>query len=379
MNRCERRNCLIFAILGALLCLSLAVVAGIFYNLPAQAEATFGPPSASLDPIRHFLYSALLLWQADDLTQPADPAGEARSFHVEIGESAPSVIGRLWEERFINNPGAFRTYLTYAGFDTTLQAGNYKLSAAMTPLEIARALQDATPSEVTFPILPGWRAEEIAASLPTSGLDISEDAFLAAVHRRYADYSFTSELPSPPTVEGFLFPGEYVVERDITARQFVRMCLDRFEAQVDDSLRQGFARQNFNIFEAVTLASIVEREAIVQEEMPLIASVFINRLGKGMKLDSDPTVQYAIGYNEVKSTWWTNPLSLQDLEFDSPYNTYRNAGLPPGPIANPSLEALQAIAFPARTPYFYFRAGCENTSRHLFAETFEEHLANECK
>jgi UPF0755 protein len=130
--------------------------------------------------------------------------------------------------------------------------------------------------------------------------------------------------------------------------------------------------------QAVTLASIVQREAVIQDEMPMIASVFLNRLAVNMKLDSDPTVQYALGYQNGRGGWWTNPLSLADLQIDSPYNTYIYTGLPPGPIANPSLEALQYVAQPAQTPYFYFRAACDGSGRHNFAITFNEHLNNAC-
>ena len=112
--------------------------------------------------------------------------------------------------------------------------------------------------------------------------------------------------------------------------------------------------------------------------MPLIASVFINRLNAGLKLDSDPTVQYALGYNSEDKSWWTNPLSLTDLKIDSPYNTYLYAGLPPGPIASPDLSALRAVAFPAQTPYYYFRAACDGSGKHEFSETFQEHLSKEC-
>jgi UPF0755 protein len=143
-------------------------------------------------------------------------------------------------------------------------------------------------------------------------------------------------------------------------------------------MRTGFQRQGLNVYRAVILASIVSREAIIEDEMPMIASVFYNRLASGGKLDSDPTVQYALGYNQEQKTWWTNPLSLADLEIDSRYNTYKYPGLPPGPIANPGLEALKAVAFPAQTPYYYFRAACDGSGRHLFAETFEEHLGNAC-
>jgi UPF0755 protein len=113
--------------------------------------------------------------------------------------------------------------------------------------------------------------------------------------------------------------------------------------------------------------------------MPAIASVFHNRLSAGMKLDTDPTVQYAIGWNSSQDTWWTNPLSSTDLQVDSPFNTYLVPGLPPAPISNPSLAALRAVAFPTDTPFYYFRARCDGSGLHSFAETFEEHVNNGCE
>jgi UPF0755 protein len=151
-----------------------------------------------------------------------------------------------------------------------------------------------------------------------------------------------------------------------------------FALHVTADLRDGFAAQGLSIPRAVTLASMVQREAMLAEEQPLIASVFFNRLSIGMKLDSDPTVQYALGYNAFQGTWWTNPLSLDDLQYDSPYNTYIYTDLPPAPIANPSLSALRAVAYPAQTPYYYFRALCDGSGLHTFAQTFEEHLQNDC-
>jgi len=248
----------------------------------------------------------------------------------------------------------------------------------MTPLEIAHKLQDATPTEVTFHILPGWRLDEIAAALPTSGLNITPDEFLKIVASPPQNFAALYELPSNASLEGFLLPDEYKLSREITAQEFITTILGNFEAKISNDLLQGFENQGLNLYQAVTLASIVQREAIVQDEMPLIASVFINRLNTGLKLDSDPTVQYALGYNAEKKTWWTNPLSLTDLKIDSPYNTYRYPGLPPGPIANPDLSALRAVAFPAKTPYYYFRAACDGSGKHEFSETFQEHLSKEC-
>jgi UPF0755 protein len=179
-------------------------------------------------------------------------------------------------------------------------------------------------------------------------------------------------------MEGFFFPDSYILPRSTTVDQLLETIARNFTLHISDDMRAGFAAQGLDVYQAVTLASIVERESIQDSEQALIASVFINRLNVGMTLGSDPTVQYALGYNSVQNTWWTNPLSLDDLKFDSPYNTYVYAGLPPAPIANPSLEALQAVVFPEVSSYYYFQAKCDNSGYHTFAETFEEHLANGC-
>jgi UPF0755 protein len=180
-------------------------------------------------------------------------------------------------------------------------------------------------------------------------------------------------------MEGFFFPDSYILPRTTTADQLLDTIARNFAFHISDDMRAGFAAQGLDLYQAVTLASIVERESVHDDELALIASVFINRLNVGMTLGSDPTVQYALGYNAIEQTWWTNPLSLDDLKFDSPYNTYIYAGLPPGPIASPSLEALQAVAFPVASSYYYFQAKCDGSGYHTFAVTFEEHLANGCQ
>ena len=239
-------------------------------------------------------------------------------------------------------------------------------------------MQDATPTVIPYHVLAGWRLEEIAANLPFSGLDIDPQDFLKAASQPPAESSLSQFIPPSTNVEGFLFPGDYQVRRSTSAEDFVLILLQTFDEQVTGELRQGFERQGLSLFQAVTLASIVERETIIDDEMPMIASVFYNRLASSLKLDTDPSVQYAVGYNPTQKTWWTNPLSRADLQIDSPYNTYLYPGLPPGPIANPGLAALHAVAFPAQTPYYYFRAACDNSGRHNFSETYQEHLQNGC-
>ena len=217
--------------------------------------------------------------------------------------------------------------------------------------------------------------QEIAASLSTSGLAITPEAFLAAASAPANPPDF---LPAGASAEGFLSPASYTLPRTTSAAQLVFLLLQDFSSRLTPELRDGFAGHGLSVYQAVTLASIIQREAVHDEEMPMIASVLYNRLAINMPLQTDPTIQYALGYNVAQGTWWTNPLSLDDLKVDSPYNTYVHAGLPPGPISNPGLAALQAVAFPAQSRYYYFQARCDGSRLHNFAETFEQHQQNNC-
>ncbi|HVN54319.1 MAG TPA: endolytic transglycosylase MltG [Anaerolineaceae bacterium] len=363
------------AVLG---CGILAVLAWGYLSIPKIVADRFGPPSPTLGKVEQITLGLKLLYQQESLLKPVSMGDGKQTFHVDLGESVGSICYRLETSGLIPDADAFRTYLVYAGLDTGLQAGEYELSPGMSPVAIAHRLQDSTPEVVTFRILPGWRLEEIAAALPTSGLNITPDEFLNAARQHPTGYSFSQEVPEGQPMEGFFFPDSYRFDRKITVDALFASSFKNFDLKLTDEIRQGFQRQGLSLYQAVTLASIVQKEAVVPEEQPIIASVFFNRLAKGMKLDSDPTVQYALGYNQKTSTWWTNPLSTVDLAVNSAYNTYQNEGLPPGPICNPSLSALQAVAFPAQTPYYYFRASCDGSGKHEFSQTFEEHLQNSC-
>jgi UPF0755 protein len=355
------------------LCICLFLIA---FTIPSQASRIYGPPAAWLTLSQRVQYSAQLLWYDGLLTRPLNAGGVEQTFVIETGESVNSVAVHLQESGLVSDAEAFRAYLIYSGLDTSIQAGEYRLSAAMSAIDIARELQDATFAEVTFVILPGWRAEELAASLPTSGLSIAPDEFLTQTNSPHSEFDF---LAGANSAEGFLFPDSYIFSRNASATDLVNAFIRNFALHLSIDMRNGFAKQGLTVYQAVTLASIVEREAVHDEEKPTIASVYLNRLRINMKLDADPTVQYALGYNTAQGTWWTNPLSLDDLKFDSTYNTYLYLNLPPAPISNPSLKSLQAVAFPAETAYYYFRAKCDGSGYHSFAETFEEQVANGCQ
>ena len=366
------RKTLPILIIVIVLCLCLTLVGT---TIPAQAQRLYGPPAAWLSASQRLQYSAKLLWYDGLLTRPLDENGLEQTFFIEQGESVTSVAARLESVGLIRSGDAFRDYLIYAGLDTSMQAGEYRLTPALSIIDMARELQDATTNEVEFVILPGWRMEEIAASLPTSGLPITPEEFLSLVRAPRTDFDF---LDGATSLEGFLYPDTYVFARNTSVTELVDALVRNFAQRLQPEFYTGFEQQGLTVYQAVIVASIVEREAVRDEEKPLIASVYLNRIRIGMNLEADPTVQYALGLDPVTGAWWKSPLALSDLQYDSPFNTYLYGGLPPAPIANPSLDSLQAVAFPAETAYYFFRAKCDGSGYHAFAQDFQEHLNNAC-
>ena len=367
----NRKSCLPW-LLFILASTGLVVIA---VSLPLAVGRSFGEPSTQLGPWQRLIYSVELVWNTEDLVQPRDPAGSEQLFTVTPGESVSSISNRLEGDNLIRSAGAFRTYLIWTGMDTLIQPGTYRISPAQTGRDIAGMLESATLTQVTFNVFPGWRMEEIAASLPSSGLGISPDTFLTEASLPDSPPDF---LRAGASAEGFLAPGKYILSRTTTADQLVAILLQHFSAGLTPEMQDGFSNEGLTIYQAVILASIVQREAVDQGEMSLIASVFYNRLKIDMPLQSDPTVQYALGYDTAQGTWWTNPLSAADMGFNSPYNTYLYPNLPPGPISSPGLAALEAVANPSQSNYYFFQAKCDGSGLHNFAETFAQHQQNDC-
>lgn len=379
MNKKKHRFRRIFGLIFLILILFLCGVGFNFVTgIPLAAEQLFGPPSAQMNTWQHYTIANRLVQNKEYLLTPVNPGLEPQLFSISLDEPTASIISRLQEDGLIADQGLFRDYLIYTGTDTQLQAGDFYLWAGMPAVEIAQNLLDGTPLYVTVSILPGWRLEEIANSMPTTGLAITPEEFIQAANRRYNALKIMQEVPLGVSLEGLFPPGSYEVERTLDAENLTRFLLEQRDESITREIRGGLEQQGLSLYEGLILASIVQREAVIPEEMPLIASVFLNRLEISMKLETDPTVQYALGYNSAQDSWWTNPLSLVDLEVDSPFNTYRFPGLPPTPIANPSIAALQAVAFPAQSPYYYFRAACDGSGRHNFSETIQEHLDKAC-
>ncbi|MCA9973854.1 MAG: endolytic transglycosylase MltG [Anaerolineales bacterium] len=363
---------------------SCALAALVLLNRYQQAQAgALAGANPALNVLERLYLQRYLAGREAELQQPAGSAAAAARFEVTPGETADTIAANLAAAGLLDDTTLFLNYLRYYGLDSQLEAGSFTLAPQLTIPELAQTLTAAYAQDVALRFLEGWRLEEMARYLAqTQPAAIDADAFLAIVRREapfdLAAYSFLASLPPDATLEGFLFPDTYRVPQDADAAFLVDAMLRNFDARVDPAMRQQIGGQGLSLREAVTLASIVEREAVVAEERPLIAGVFYNRLAAGMKLEADPTTQYALGYQAASDSWWKSPLSLDDLRVDSSYNTYVAAGLPPGPIANPGLGSLQAVANPAVTDYLFFVVDCTAPTPgiHAFSPTFEEHLAN---
>ncbi len=252
----------------------------------------------------------------------------------------------------------------------------------------AAALQNSIAPGVTVAVRPGWRLEQTADYLVQAGVADGEEYSRAALAADLSGlapevrqrYSFLQFLPAGQSLEGYLYPDSYQLPRDgATAADLLQRQLDAFEQRVMpvywEAIAQGTSA--LELHDVLTVASIVEREAVLDEERPIIAGVYLNRLARGMRLEADPTVQYAMGFQPDSGQWWKTPVFLEEYsQVLSPYNTYLNAGLPPGPIAAPRLASVQAVLDPAQHDYLYFVAEPGRTGRHVFARTFEEHLEN---
>lgn len=342
-----------------------------------SANAPFPTPMSVEDvPLGLYLQQHLA-----ELTAPASTDSSQVNFRVASGELPTDVAAHLQSQGLIKSADLFVSLVKYLHVGEKIQAGEYILTRTMTMDDIIEALQHGRAKTVTLTILPGWRAEEVADNLATLGLtNFNKDQFLQAVKNGNYDYWFMRDRPkgAPTSIEGFLFPESYNVPIDVSTDVLITMILNTFNQRVTDKMRQEATAGKMTFYEVVTLASMIEREAVVANERPIIASVFLNRLKKKMFLQADSTAQYVIGYQPVAKQWWKSPVTIDELtSADSPYNTYLHAGLPPGPISNPSLATIIAVLEPAQTDYLYFYSKGDGT--HAFAKTYEEHQQNQQK
>ncbi|HXH07131.1 MAG TPA: endolytic transglycosylase MltG [Vicinamibacterales bacterium] len=293
-------------------------------------------------------------------------AGSEQFVDIPPGTSVAAIGYRLVEAGVIRDRLAYRYALWRTGAGRDLKAGEYRFDRPMTPIEVVRKIQrgEVYLRPVTFP--EGLTIVEMATIYERAGLGSAAE-FAAAARRRELVAAID---PAAKDLEGYLFPDTYALPRRAGADELVRLMVARFERAFDASLRAEAARRGLTVRQAVTLASLVEKETGRPEERPLVAAVYHNRLRAGMPLQCDPTVIYAL----QRDGRWTGNLRREDLRVASPYNTYRYLGLPPGPIAAPGRASLEAAVRPADVSYLYFVS--RNDGSHVFATTLAEHNRN---
>jgi UPF0755 protein len=285
---------------------------------------------------------------------------------IEPGSGTRTIGQRLVEAGVVRDDPTFRAALWRTGRARTLQAGEFRFDRAMTPIEVIEKIArgDVYSRRITFP--EGLNMREMARIYEQQGFGKAA-AFIKAAN----DPAAIREIDAAATdLEGYLFPETYAVKGGMPAAALVGSMVGRFRQLFTADMQQAAQALGLSSRDAVTLASLVEKETAQPEERPIVAAVYLNRLRLGMGMQADPTVIYAL----QRAGRYNGNLRRDDLSFDSPYNTYRYPGLPPGPIASPGLASLKAAVSPAKVDYLYFVS--RNDGSHVFARTLAEHNEN---
>jgi UPF0755 protein len=358
------------------LSLAALVVAGSMLSQRLSGGGIANTRLSGLD--KTLIGTYLDLIRNNDIRRTVSNDPTPQQFVVQPGESVSQIARNLQQQGLVRDADLFRLYVRYNELDVKINAGTFTLRPNMNIPQIAQALQRGMAQELQITIPEGRRLEEVAELLQAQ-LNINADEFIRLARRSSYDYPFLKDLPADASLEGYLFPDTYRLPQSPTALDALLKMLDTFGEKAAPLLEQA-AAQGRSPREVITLASIVEREAVLPSERPLIAGVYLNRLNIGQALQADPTTQYALGYQADQGTWWKKGLTAEDLKYADPagYNTYINPALPPGPIASPGLSSIQAVLNPAQTDYLYFVAACNGDGSHQFSVTFEEHQSKLC-
>ena len=320
-----------------------------------------------------FILSAVLVvfvaayWVLNYTGNNADLAdGRTCVITVENGMTAADIANMLHKEKLIKRPESFRLEARFMGLECKLQAGKYEIEAGKSNSEIIDILARGQVKTVSFTVPEGYTVNKIAAKLEAEGLGSAEKFKEAA--RNYTPYKYM-ETNNPDVIykaEGFIYPSTYLFTDGMTEKDMLAVMVKEFNTQINhEKIGDAAEKADMQLRDIVTIASMVELEAVFKEEQPRIAGVFLRRLQIYMPIQSDTTIQYILGAQKEEITF-------ADTEIQNPYNTYVNAGLPPGPIGSPSMDAIKAVLNPEQTDYLYFVA--DKDGHHRFTRTYEEHL-----
>ena len=304
-----------------------------------------------------------------------NPSSAAQTINIDKGENALAVGDKLASAHIISGKWFLVFYLWKAGELHKIVSGAYAFSPGLKIPEIAEIITGGEVAneriELTFP--EGWTAKQMAERINANGLP--GDDFLALEKNPSQtlidNYPIIKDIPAGQSLEGYLFPDTYYFAKDATAEDIISKMLEDFSQKVTPDMLAQISAQNKTLHSVITMASIVEGEVKTDSDRKIVAGIFWKRIASGQRLESDATLEYILQTNELQH-------SAEETQIDSPYNTYRYAGLPPGPVSNPSLSSIVAAIYPTDSPYNYFLTD-PKTGNTIYAQTFDEHVANKAK
>ena len=319
-----------------------------------------------------FVVLAIILYFYFQEARPQGKEFEPVKFVVEKGEGPGEIAQKLQEGGLIRNSKIFEIYAFLNNARSKFWPGNYYVSPDMSLKELIQVLTSGYRApERVITIIEGWTTRDIARYLDRENIVSQEDFFSALESiNKEADYEFLAARPEEADLEGYLFPDTYRIYEETDASAIIKKMLENFGQKLDASLRAKIRNKNQTIFEIITMASLVEKEAANDLERRVIADIFWRRLANDIPLQSCASVNYVLGTSKPQ-------LSYEETRTASAYNTYLNRGLPPGPINNSGLGAIQAVVDPVKTDYWYFLAGPDGGT--IFSRTIDEHNKNKQK
>ncbi|MEC0182899.1 endolytic transglycosylase MltG [Paenibacillus peoriae] len=319
--------------------------------------------------------AAFYIWSA---IQPVQPKTQPVAFTVVKGTGTSAIADTLEQKGLIRNALVFKAYVKFKQQGNALQAGNYEAQPGITFDQLIAKLSvgDVVKEEmIRFTIPEGYTIRQMADKLQKEGLADRAQFLQLANEPSAFDVSLVRDIPKQAglryALEGYLFPETYELKKGSTTKDIVQAMLEQTQKRLDTlpDLDAKLKQRGETLHQLLSVASLVEREVVVDDERPLVAGVIYNRLKQDKKLEIDATVQYMLDKQKER-------LYFKDLAVDSPYNTYLHPGLPPGPIASPSLKSVVAALQPAATDYLFYVTKKDGTHEHLFAATYKEHLHN---
>ena len=329
---------------------------------PLQKKIVFGIPALA---VVFILIVVLVVIPLSGSSSDTGEKGVPVYFTVRPGMSVREIGKELHERGIIDSETKFWWMAKLNGFENKVKSGTFALHTGMSPRDALETLVYGNTVTIRFTIPEGFSVCDIARRLEEEGLVKADDFMKRA--ETYRPYPYVEEHEDVRyAVEGFLFPDTYEINGEINEARIMEMMAENFDRRLTRDMRERAKGMDLSIYELVTLASLVEKEAYHEEDRPIIAQIFLKRLRLGMPLQADPTVQYLLDAPK-------EDLLYKDTEIASPYNTYQNVGLPPGPIASPGTASLDAVLHPADTNYLYFVA--DRNGNNYYATNYADHLA----